>query len=212
VASGHRILIGNERSLVARAARTRQAVIVNDVTQVEDFQPNPMLPRTRAEMALPLIVGEQVIGVLDVQSDVVGKFTEQDVAVQTTLATQVAAAVQNARLFAAGQQRAVEMQTVAEVGAQAVASLDLDRLLKDVVDLTKERFGLYPRPHLPAGRSRGKPGIDRRGWERRRPVGGSRTPDSHWQRAQSGGTCGSYSSGGHRQRRDPGSRFPANPC
>jgi PAS domain S-box-containing protein len=46
-----------------------------------------------------MIVGEQVIGVFDVQSDVVGRFTEADIAVQTTLASQVASAVQNARSY-----------------------------------------------------------------------------------------------------------------
>jgi len=68
--------------------------------------------KTRSEMALPLIVGERVVGVLDVQSDVVGRFTEQDVAVQTTLATQVAAAVQNARLFGAVESSQLLMRTI----------------------------------------------------------------------------------------------------
>jgi signal transduction histidine kinase len=99
VAAGHRIAVSNERSLVARASRSRQGVLANDVTQAEDFLPNPMLPRTKAELAVPLIVGEQVIGVLDVQSDTANRFTEQDLAVQETLASQVAVAVQNARLY-----------------------------------------------------------------------------------------------------------------
>ena len=99
VASKHRIALNKETSLVARAARTRKGVIVNDVTQAPDFLANPLLPDTRAEMAIPMIVGNEVIGVLDVQSDQVNYFTPEDVHIQTTLATQIAVAVQNARLF-----------------------------------------------------------------------------------------------------------------
>jgi PAS domain S-box-containing protein len=50
-------------------------------------------------MAVPMMIGEQVIGVFDVQSDVVGRFSESDIAVQTTLAAQIAAAVENARSY-----------------------------------------------------------------------------------------------------------------
>ena len=99
VAEGHSIPLAREQSLVAHAARGKTGVTVNDVTTAPDFLPNPLLPDTRSELAVPMIVGEQVIGVFDVQSDVVGRFTEADIAVQTTLASQVASAVQNARSY-----------------------------------------------------------------------------------------------------------------
>ena len=99
VAEGHSIPLAREQSLVAHAARGKTGVTVNDVTTAPDFLPNPLLPATRSELAVPMIVGEQVIGVFDVQSDVVGRFTEADIAVQTTLASQVASAVQNARSY-----------------------------------------------------------------------------------------------------------------
>lgn len=96
VARGHSIPLSREQSLVARAARERKGVTVNDVTQAPDFLPNPLLPNTRSEMAVPMVVGDQVIGVFDVQSDVVGRFTDADVNIQTTMASQIAASVQNA--------------------------------------------------------------------------------------------------------------------
>ncbi len=99
VAEGRSIPLDREQSLVARAAREKQGVTVNDVTQAPDFLPNPLLPNTRSELAVPMMVGENVIGVFDVQSEVVGRFTEADIAIQTTLASQIASAVQNARLF-----------------------------------------------------------------------------------------------------------------
>ena len=99
VAEGRSIPLDREQSLVARAAREQKGVTVNDVTLSPDFLPNPLLPNTRSELAVPMIVGEQVIGVFDVQSDIVERFTDADIAVQTTLASQVASAIQNARSY-----------------------------------------------------------------------------------------------------------------
>jgi PAS domain S-box-containing protein len=99
VSQGRRIPLSREQSLVAQAARTRQGVIVNDVSQDPHFLPNPLLPETRAEMAIPMIIGEAVAGVLDVQSAIIQRFAETDVQIMTTLAAQVAVALQNARLL-----------------------------------------------------------------------------------------------------------------
>ena len=99
VATGHSIRMDTEKSLVARAARERQAVIVNDVRDDPAFLPNPLLPETRSEMAVPMIVGDKVLGVFDVQSNITNHFTEEDAYIYTTLASQVAVALQNARLY-----------------------------------------------------------------------------------------------------------------
>jgi GAF domain-containing protein len=92
---------------VARAARTRQGVIANDVTDAPDFLPNPLLPHTRSECAVPIIAGGRLLGVLDVQSDQAHSFTEEEVRIQTILAAQVAIALQNAR---ANEQTAQTLQ------------------------------------------------------------------------------------------------------
>ena len=88
-----------QQSLVARAAREQKGVIVNDVTLAPDFLPNPLLPDTRSELVVPMIVGGKVIGVFDVQSDQVGRFADSDISIQTTLAAQVAVSLQNVRSF-----------------------------------------------------------------------------------------------------------------
>ena len=137
------IPVSHLRSLVARAARERQAVIVNDVKGSQDHLPNPLLPETRSEMAIPMIVGETLIGVLDVQSAVVNRFSDNDRQIQTTLASQIAVSVANSRLLSQVERRARELATVAEVSAEASATLDPAELLQSVADLTKERFGLY---------------------------------------------------------------------
>jgi PAS domain S-box-containing protein len=147
---GHSIPLDREQSLVARAARTREGVIVNDVTQQGDHFANPLLPDTRSEMAIPMVVGDTLVGVLDVQSDVLNRFDEGDVRVQTMLASQIAVAIQNARAYlavqraqAAAQQTAMEMQTVAEVSTATATILDPDAMLNEVVEKVRTDFNLY---------------------------------------------------------------------
>jgi len=98
-AQGWRIRLDQEFSLVARAAREFKGLVSNDVRQTADYLPNPLLPDTRAELAVPIIIGDQLLGVLDVQSNRVNRFTEEDVHIKTILATQLAVALQNARLY-----------------------------------------------------------------------------------------------------------------
>ena len=100
------IPLDSEQSLVARAVRTRAGVVVNDITGAPDFLPNPLLPNTRSEMAVPMIIAGKVIGVLDVQSEIANRFTEVDASIQSTLASQVAVALQNVRSFAQAQLQA----------------------------------------------------------------------------------------------------------
>ncbi|HNN12064.1 MAG TPA: PAS domain S-box protein [Anaerolineales bacterium] len=99
VTSGHAIQMNAERSLVARAYRDHLAVIVNNIHEDEGFLPNPLLPETHAEMAVPMIVGDKALGIFDVQSSEANYFTQEDALIFNTLATQVAVALQNARLY-----------------------------------------------------------------------------------------------------------------
>ena len=95
----HSIPLDAEQSLVARAARSSDVIIVNDVRSEPGFLPNPLLPETQAEMAVPMIVGDRVLGVFDVQSSDSQGFSSEDASIYTTLASQVAVALQNARLY-----------------------------------------------------------------------------------------------------------------
>jgi signal transduction histidine kinase/HAMP domain-containing protein len=122
-AEGRSIAINNEKSLVARAGRTRQGAIVNDVTQVSDFLPNPLLPNTKSEMAVPMVVAERLIGVLDVQSDKLDRFTEADVRVMTTLAAQVAVAVENARQYQSQVETAETLRDLDRLKSEFLANM-----------------------------------------------------------------------------------------
>jgi GAF domain-containing protein/HAMP domain-containing protein len=95
---GHRIPL-SARSLVGKAARDNLPVVIDDVTQAPDFLPHPLLPDTRSEASFPLAAGGRVFGVLDVQSDQIGRFDAEFQTVLATLSGQIAVAIQNAYLF-----------------------------------------------------------------------------------------------------------------
>jgi GAF domain-containing protein/HAMP domain-containing protein len=96
---GHSISLQTQTSLVARAARTGEIVTVDNVRQAEDWLPNPLLPNTYSEMAVPIILEGQVVGVLDVQQDKIAGLDEGDANLLRSLVNQVAVAIRNARLF-----------------------------------------------------------------------------------------------------------------
>jgi GAF domain-containing protein len=102
LARGHRLLVGQE-GVVGYVTRSGQPRIAMDTGSDTLFQDNPDLPKTRSELALPLKVGEIVIGALDIQSMEPDAFTEDDISTLSVLADQVAIAIQNARLYEQSQ-------------------------------------------------------------------------------------------------------------
>lgn len=133
VSEGRSIPLHREQSVVARAARERKGVTVNDVTQTPDFLPNPLLPDTRSELAVPMIVGENVIGVFDIQSAQVGRFTDSDVNIQTTLAAQLATSIQNVRSFEQSRKQA-ELQSLANViGSRIQRTTTIEETLQTAI-------------------------------------------------------------------------------
>ncbi len=132
-AMGLSIPLNREQSLVARAARERKGVTVNDVTKAADFLPNPLLPDTRSELAVPMIVGGKVIGVFDVQSDVVGRFTDSDINIQITLAAQVSTSIQNVRSFEQSKSQADLESMVNAIGQKIQRATTVDGTLQTAV-------------------------------------------------------------------------------
>jgi GAF domain-containing protein/HAMP domain-containing protein len=112
---GHRLEVGGT-SMVGTACAQRRARLALDVGKEPVRFDNPLLPETRSEMALPLMVGARVLGALDVQSTQAAAFSEDDIATLQLVANQVAVAVQNARLFA-------EVQTALEAERRAYGEI-----------------------------------------------------------------------------------------
>ena len=109
----HKIPVGSE-SVIGTVTETGAAVVVNDTT-VRGEAPhmyNPLLPQTRAEVALPLLFGEQVIGALDVQSTQVNSFQMDDLRTFQILADQIAIAIQNVRMLVRSEQRITQIDSL----------------------------------------------------------------------------------------------------
>lgn len=109
IARSHRLRIGKE-GVVGFAVAEKRARIALDVGEDAVFFDNPELPNTHSEMALPLKIVQRVIGVLDIQSKEIGAFQEEDIEVLSTLADQIAVAIENARLFTQSQETLVELE------------------------------------------------------------------------------------------------------
>lgn len=95
----HSIPLNAPHSLVARAARQAEIVRVDNVREAEDWLPNPLLPDTYSELAVPILLEGQVVGVLDVQQNKIAGLDEGDANLLRSLVNQVAIAIHNARLF-----------------------------------------------------------------------------------------------------------------
>lgn len=112
--SGHKIPLNAPTSLVARAARTGEIVTVDNVREAPDWLPNPLLPDTYSEMAVPIVLEGQVVGVLDVQESQIAGLDEGDASLLRSLANQVAVAIRNARLFAEVEKALAEAHATQE--------------------------------------------------------------------------------------------------
>jgi GAF domain-containing protein len=116
---GHRLMVGEE-GIVGYVSAVGLPRIALDVGEDVTHFDNPFLPETRSEMALPLRVGGQTIGALDVQSREAGAFDENDMVILQTMADQLAVAIQNARLLTEMQQTLRELEAVSEEYTQDV--------------------------------------------------------------------------------------------
>jgi signal transduction histidine kinase len=100
VEEGESLPLLSGKSVVVRTALARKGVIVNDVREDADFLPHAALPDALSELAVPMVVGDQLLGVFDVLASVTHRFTEEDMRTFTTLASQVSVALRNAELYA----------------------------------------------------------------------------------------------------------------
>jgi putative methionine-R-sulfoxide reductase with GAF domain len=131
LAQGHKISKG--RGLVGRAAENNVPVLVPDVSQAEGWLPNPLLPDTKSEAAIPISTGNQVLGVLDVQQNVVNGLGDEDVSLLQSLAGQVAISLQNARSFEQSKTHAELESLVNSIGQKIQRTTSVDDTLQTAI-------------------------------------------------------------------------------
>ncbi len=126
--AGHKLRRG--QGLVGQAAERREPVIVPEVAKDPNWLPNPLLPGTRAEIAVPIMLGDRVQGVLDVQHNVPGGLGQNDADLLQTIANQVAIAIQNAQLYEAAQLAAERETTVNVINQKIQRAGTVDDVLR----------------------------------------------------------------------------------
>ncbi|HNB50321.1 MAG TPA: GAF domain-containing protein, partial [Anaerolineales bacterium] len=115
-----------------------------DVRESDEVYQHRMTAGAGSIIVVPLIYRDRIFGTLTATNEIDNPdFSIEDVNLLTAMASQAAAAIENARLFTQTQRRALLLQTAAEVSNAASSILDLDQLLPEVVELIRERFNLY---------------------------------------------------------------------
>ncbi|MCP4543811.1 MAG: GAF domain-containing protein [Chloroflexi bacterium] len=145
IAGGHVDILPDSLSLaigegmIGRAAETGETQISGDINQ-DPYYVRRAEVRTKSELAVPIKSGQKVIGVLDLQSDELAAFGESDQVVMEALASQVAAALENAQLFYERERRVAEMAVVNEIGQAVSSAIEFDDLLETVYHQVSRLF------------------------------------------------------------------------
>jgi len=132
----HRVLI-NDNNLIGAAIVKKEAQIALDTGEGAKIFYNPLLPYTRSELTLPLIVGDRVIGALDVQSQREADFSPDDISTLQGMTNQVAIAIENARLFKEMDQTLEELR---QANRQYVVNSWSQKLKGEKLDFSTKTF------------------------------------------------------------------------
>src|ERR1700688_2167368 len=133
-----KVLLPLGQGITGAAALKKQPVYAPDVSK--DPRYFCSAKSTRSELAIPLMVRDQVVGVLDCQSDHLDHFDPETIDLLTLFSNQASIALQNARLYSLERQRARQLQAINAIAQQTTAVLDLEELLNRVCQLMHEAF------------------------------------------------------------------------
>jgi len=142
--SKHKLAIGSN-SLVGKSTYHRQCVVSNDVTTDPSYFPNPFLPETRAELVMPLITGNQLLGALDVQSTRRNAFDPDSIRILQVLADQLSSVIINARLYHGSQMNLVINQALSQLTAKLTSEISLQEIFNLTVS---EIFQIFPQHRI----------------------------------------------------------------
>ena len=130
-----RIKIRMGQGVVGRAAEHRTSILLDDVRKETNYI--SANPDVRSELAVPLIVKNRVIGVIDLQAEQVGYFQPDDLRLLELTASRVAQAIENARLYTRVARQAQTLAVLNEIAREVTSILDLDPLLERIGELLR---------------------------------------------------------------------------
>ncbi|GGG72892.1 SpoIIE family protein phosphatase [Edaphobacter dinghuensis] len=128
-----RIKIG--RGIIGQAALQRKSLLVDDVSKYEHYI--SANPNVKSELAVPLLVKNKVIGVLDIESETLGYFTPEHQRLLELVASRMSIAIENARLYTRVSRQAQTLTVLNEISREITSILDLDDLLERIGQLLK---------------------------------------------------------------------------
>ena len=137
---GYKLGVGS-KSVIGVVAEKGEMLVVNDTARDTTFSPHELLPDTRAEAAIPLKVGERIVGVLDVQSNRSYSFSMDNLRILQILADQLAIAVVNTELFAETQEHLAQHRLLHHITTTAASGTTLDEALQSAVDGLRVTLG-----------------------------------------------------------------------
>jgi diguanylate cyclase (GGDEF)-like protein len=127
------------KGITGAAAQKKRPIYAPDVRK--DRRYIPAAKATRSELAVPLMVRDEVVGVLDCQSEKLNHFDTETVDLLTLFSTQASMALQNAHLHALERRRASQLEAINAIAQQMTAVLELNELLSKVCVLVQQAFG-----------------------------------------------------------------------
>jgi sigma-B regulation protein RsbU (phosphoserine phosphatase) len=131
VAERMKIKVGE--GVTGRAAQLRQPVLVDDVRKEKGYI--AAVPNVRSELAIPLIVKNRLIGVIDIEAQQIGYFTEEHKRLLTLIASRMAVGIENARLYTRTTRQARTLLLLNEIARELTSILALDQLFQRIADL-----------------------------------------------------------------------------
>ena len=133
-----KICLGEHEGITGASVLKKQPVYAPDVTQ--DPRYICAAQSTRSELAIPLMVRDEVVGVLDCQSDRLDHFDPETIELLTLFSTQASIALQNARLYSLERQRARQLEAINTIAQQSTAVMELEELLVRVCAVIQKAF------------------------------------------------------------------------
>jgi sigma-B regulation protein RsbU (phosphoserine phosphatase) len=133
VAERMRIKVGD--GVTGIAAQRREAILVDDVS--EDPRYISAVPNVRSELAVPLIIKNRLIGVIDIESPQPNHFTEEHKRLLTLIASRMAVGIENARLYTRTTRQARTLVLLNEIARELTSILNVDELLKRIAELLR---------------------------------------------------------------------------